>query len=420
MRFLPLLLAAALPASILSGQESSKPAGSSAPEAQAAEDVLHPVIFDSFLEKLELGGALRARGELRDPRGPVTGLGTSTLGTGRARIHVLAKVDPFLSGYFEFQEVVSNLGNRSRNQVHQAYLRAERLLGDYTLQAGRFELFKGEGRLVAPDDWLLTPNTFDGVSFEGEFGRDFLDLSAWVTQAPAGQGGFSNSTDFQGIYGAWKPSHDFGLDTYVLRQNDGNLQLDMFTNGIRLYGETSDSIQWGLEGAVQTGTRGRRQGSGYAVIGQASVPLEGGHHIGFEYAFASGDDPAKDNKSETFIAPYPDAHRFYGLADMVSFSNLTDLALRYWLVWNERWTMHLDLHDFTRDKISDRIYTGPGGAGIRATGFRSIGREVDAFLTGRISSNYSIDLGGAYFIPGNGIRLNDDQIWLFIQVEIRF
>ncbi|MFQ5750289.1 MAG: alginate export family protein, partial [Planctomycetota bacterium] len=389
-------------------------------ETQGAEDLLHPVIFDSFLEKLELGGALRVRGELRDPRGPVTGLGTSTLGTGRARVHVLAKVDPFLSGYFEFQEVVASLGNRSRTQVHQAYLRADRLLGDSTLQAGRFELFKGEGRLVAPDDWLLTPNTFDGVSFEGDFFRGLLDLSAWVTQAPAGQGGFSNSTDFQGIYGAWKPTRELGVDTYVLRQNDGNLQLDMFTTGLRLYGETFDSIRWGLEGAVQTGTRGRRQGSGYALIGQASVPLEGGHHVGLEYAFASGDDPARDNKSETFVAPYPDAHRFYGLADIVSFSNLNDIALRYWLVWNERWTMHLDLHNFSRDKITDRIYTGPGGAGIRGTGSHSIGTEVDAWLTGRISANYSFDFGGAYFIPGDGIRLNDNQIWLFAQLEIRF
>ncbi|MFQ5694283.1 MAG: hypothetical protein ACE5IM_14760, partial [Nitrospinota bacterium] len=100
MRFLPLLPAAALLAPVLAGQEAPQPPNNPPAETQGAEDLLHPVIFDSFLEKLELGGALRVRGELRDPRGPVTGLGTSTLGTGRARVHVLAKVDPFLSGYF--------------------------------------------------------------------------------------------------------------------------------------------------------------------------------------------------------------------------------------------------------------------------------------------------------------------------------
>ncbi|KAA3608315.1 MAG: hypothetical protein DWQ01_14805 [Planctomycetota bacterium] len=374
---------------------------------------------DSVLDSLTLGGELRLRAEVRDPSGPVTGRQSSRTNTLRARVNIGFQVDEYLGGYFQFQESVAGTGTPANDVVHQAFLLAEQVLGDYTVQLGRYEMLFGDGRLVSPNDWFLLNNAFDGGTVAGDW--ENLRWQAFYTQAVVGQGGFAGAnTDFHGIYGTWEVSPFLNIDTYILRRNDSSLGIDELTFGGRLDGEAYDNLFWSLEAAWQDGERGGLDVRAQAVALEAWYGLDGGHFLGLEWNLATGDDTPGDREDEAFAAPFGDSHRFNGLADVVAWTNLVDLAVRYRLEWSERWNFHTDLHFFQRETSLDTIYVGPGGAGIRPARSDDIGGELDVYLVGDLSENLFLTFGGAFFSAGNGVRNSDDQYWLFTQLGLKF
>lgn len=385
-------------------------------ESSSQEGIL---LEDGLLQQLVLGGELRLRAEGRDPGSPMTGTPSRNINTLRARVNVGLQFDEYLNGFFQLQESITAAALPATDGIHQAFLQADRVFGDYTVRAGRFEMAYGEGRMVDPDDWLLFSNTFDGAQAEGSW--ENLEWSAFYTHAVAGQGGFfTGDTEFHGAYGVWEVSPYLDLDTYILRRHDSTLNIDELTMGVRLVGEAFDGLLWNFEGAFQDGERGVNDVRAQAWVLSATYGLDGGHYVGLEWNMATGDDTPGDREDETFRAPFGNTHRFNGVADIVAWSNLVDLVARYWLVWNDRWTLHADFHYLQRQTTFDALYAGPGGPGLVGTRSDDIGGELDAYLVGSLSENLSVLLGGAYFNAGNGVRNSGDQVWLFGQLALRF
>ncbi len=376
------------------------------------------VVTDSGLERVALGAEIRGRMEVRDQAGPVTGAPSTNTNTLRARVNLEAVLDEYLEGYISLQEAVSGAGTPSAGALYQAWFQANEVFGSLTVRGGRLPLDFGEGRMVSGDDWRLFPRVFDGATVSGSY--EILEFTAFYTQAVLGQGGFSTGTRFWGAYGSWDTGPDFSVDTYALFLRDAALAIEETTVGGRIYGQFSQGVDWSVEAASQGGSRGALDVAAWAAVAQAGYTLEGGHRLAAEWSFASGDGDPTDGDSETFAAPFAWDHRYHGIADVVAWSNLMDLALRYELTWNEQWSIHAAAHDFRRDSTVDAVYTLQGGAGVAGTTSKHIGNELDFFLVGQLTPNLAVQVGGAWFLAGNGIAANDDQLFGYAQVELRF
>lgn len=373
----------------------------------------------SGVDKLVIGGEARARGEYRDPYTPITGAGSESQGLLRVTAYVDAQIDSYVGGRIELRESVNAGGMPAADGLQQGYIELNDLLGSYGLQTGRFMQEYGSGRMVAHYDWLQAPYTYDGARVFGQTGPLYWD--AFYTRTVVGQGSTNPTTTFMGLYGVWDLFEDFTVDTYALRQRDFANLSDIWTFGGRAYGDTVDgNLDWSAEFAGQAGDIGVLRAGGYALAVTLDYSLDGGHNVGVGWSTATGDRNNKDNEDERFRPVLYDGHKFNGLADIVVWSNLNDLVLKYWLDWNERWSVHADGHWMALFTGKDVIASGPGAPGLVGTGQDFLGAEIDVYLVGEITSNFRVQLGGSYFFAGNAINNNDDQIWGFLQAGLFF
>lgn len=390
-----------------------------APALGAQEETRGLVITDSGIERLTIGGELRARAEGKSPGIPVTGADSFHENSLRARLQLDAQVDEYLRAFLQVQHSVVDQGSVSTTDLHQGYLELDQLLGEYRLQAGRFEQFYGEGRMVAPDDWRVNPNTFDGLLGSGRWQN--LDLTVFVTEAVEGQGSSNSGTDFYGVYGVWDWD-SFLLDTYAMRKNSpNNPDRDIKAYGARAYGEAFQGLHWNAEAILEDGrAAGNRDLYAQAYVLHLWYALDGGHNVGVEWSYATGDDTPGNGEVETFRPLFMETHSWNGIADVVTWSNLIDLAARYWLEWNERWTFHAELHHFSKQANEDDIYALPGRPQVPSTLSDNIGTELDLYAEGNLTDNFTLSIGGAYFSAGSAVANSDDLFYGYVQLGLRF
>lgn len=390
-----------------------------APGLAAQDEARGLVVTNSGIESLTLGGELRARTEAKDPGAPASNAGGYHQNSIRARLSADAKVDEYLRAFVQLQHAVMTAGDASATDLHQGYLHLDQLLGDYELQLGRFEQMYGEGRMVAPDDWRVRPNAFDGVLGRGQYRN--LQLNLFLTEAVSGQGARNSRTDFYGVYGVWDWD-DFLLDTYVLRKNSpSGPDRDIKAYGVRAHGTAFERLDWSAEAILEDGRDiGNRDLYAQGYVLNFAYALDGGHHVGLEWSYATGDDTPGNGEVETFRPLFMDTHTWNGIADVVTWSNLIDLAARYWLDWNERWSFHAELHHFSKQAEEDAIYPIPGGPAIASTGSGNIGAELDLYAIGNLTENVYVGAGAAYFAAGGAIADSEDLLYGYLQIGIRF
>ena len=370
------------------------------------------------IDFLRIGGEARFRGELRDPVLPLGAAPEESEFEIRGRVSVEVRADDYLGAVVELQRSLREGGADADEGVRQGFLQVNQLWGEYELRLGRFLQDYGQGRMVSPNDWFTTSNVFDGLVFGGQY--QGFDFDAFWTQAVDGQGAVNGSTDFFGIYSDWAVDPELSIDFFWFQKDDRPNAIEESTFGVRADGVAFENMEWSFEWALQSGDRGTTNLSADAWVLELVYDLEGSHHVGVEWSVASGDDDPTDGTDETFHAPFGDTHRFQGIADIVAWRNLNDVALRYWLDWNEHWTFHLDAHDFRRRSDEDALYLGAAGAPLPGTGTRRIGTELDAYVVGELGPNLGLSLGGAYFFAGSAIPNAEDELWLFGQVLVHF
>ena len=191
----------------------------------------------------EIDDGLRARIEVRDARAfgqePSTATQLQAAGTGT----------DLKEGWFEADDLFG-CGARTR--------------------AGRMALSYGDERVVGNLDWATYGRSFDGVLFSRVFERTKTKVDVFGARVTErGAGGFTpgvdnDDRDFFGIYTTTpKALHHSDLDVYAFWLRDllaaagempgtaGNT--GFLTAGARVAG-ARDSLDWGMEGAVQGGS----------------------------------------------------------------------------------------------------------------------------------------------------------------------
>jgi len=157
-----------------------------------------------------------------------------------------------------------------------------------------------------------------------------------------------------------------------------------------------------------------------AYLINLSKQLDFGHGVSVGAAVAQGDRESVAFR-ESYSPVMIDFHKYSGRADILAFSNLIDLSVNYWLNWNERWAMHVDLHSFLRQSTADGVYFGNDATmSAVANDDRAIAREIDFYLEGAISENLNLDFGLSLFSPQGSIVHDQQQFIVFLQGEYSF
>lgn len=210
--------------------------------------------------------------------------------------------------------------------------------------------------------------------------------------------------------------------------------------GIRIDGKVPalDAIDYTVESHFQGGDYGTQDQEAWAFAGRVGytfkeVPWT--PRVGFEYAYASGDDDPADDDHETFDNLYPTNHwqGNYGFIDLVSWQNVHDFRGNIKVVPTNKLTVQVDYHYFLLDEEEDGWYfangllaTGvrPGGVGSSfASNDDNLAQEIDLTVGYDLYKNVKILAGYSFFNPEDWIEDEIDDInthWGYLQTTVTF
>ncbi len=289
---------------------------------------------------------------------------------------------------------------------------------DFILRPGRQMFSFGKERLVSPNAWSNTLNTWDGVSL-------IINKSSWRATAfyseyvAVRQWDFNKPTHNRKLGGVYAntvlPTTQAGLDLYWLYNDTINQVFDAMlgrdkrhTLGAHVFGKFLErySASYDLEGAWQLGSFGATRDVSAYMLALASryefqtVRTTPSVYVAWDYA--SGSNGATDPRMRTFNQLYPSAQTFLGFAEMIGRQNISDIhgGIDFKPVGNVKAGM--DYHFFQRAHNSDGWYDAYGTQrGLSgASSSAKIGNELDLFLKAYLGRHAIGKFGLSHFNPG--------------------
>ena len=310
----------------------------------------------------------------------------------------------------------------------QGYYDSRDILGSGVgLRVGRQKFTFGNQRLVSTLEFSNTSRTWDGIVANYSSGN--WSIAALGVQLATGG---NNSHDNYWLFGdsiSYKGEVDSGnydlewLNLYQLQGNGDRLSL--WTSSLRSNG-TFGAIDYSIEGILQSGENRATDTdisahAFAATLGYTfDIDDERTMRIGAEYAMASGsDDPTEIG---TFASPFPFGHKYHGIADVVGWRNLHDIALHLTLT-SGRWKFHAQGHIFQRVEDSDGVYNPGNGlifAGAGSTD-NDIGTEFDIQINYKANKWLSFEGAWGHFMGGDLYEANTgedsvDFFWVAMSV----
>jgi len=328
---------------------------------------------------------------------------TSTNHTGRMRINMAKELDQVVSTFMELQASGTIGDDLGPVGLHQAYLRMNGFGGDlFDVQAGRFELNYGNGRMLSKYNWNDTGSAWDGLLFQHATEGHTLDViytKAVADQPLVGSNGFG-AVDASTLAGLYYQRSIAGWDSdfYALSREKMNGDTDV-TLGTLVEG-SFQGFKLDAEFASQSGeTAGNDDTSGSVVI------LHGEYDLGGEIKVGAGYTMADD-----FTTINDDAHFYNGSMDLVGLNdNLNDLAVYGIMPIDGNWNWYGVFHSFTE-------------GGVEPAGGDAIGNEIDFGIWGSVGEHTKFWAGYSTFMDGANhlYSAEDADSWFFAQVVVDF
>ncbi len=420
--------------------------------------------------ELAIGGALRLRGELRDPAdyripgtfgrppGDEDDAGTDFVAM-RTRLWFDFKVLEPLRVFIELQD--SRLwGDRAIGadvaEIHlrQGFLEYVDLLGvkDFAVKAGRWEVPSlGDARLVSGLDWDNVARAWDGAMLTyAPKGFWFAGFAANLAEGAALTRPFTDrdeNDDFwlSGLYASVRTIPDHELDAYLYWRHLSDRVFSSetsarpgdrkdFTLGVRAKGHLGP-LGYSGELVYQWGDQAGDRISAYAgaVRTWADFKVTDGVSMGFvaEYAYASGDEDPTDGRTESFDPLLPFGHFYHGHMDLVLWRNIHAVQLGARVAPAKGLSLHLDTHHFWLAQREDAWFAPGRGPVRRDTSGDAgsyLGSELDLFVKYALWEHVFFMTGYSHFFSGDYVRdtgraqggETGDQDWWYAQVEVKF
>jgi hypothetical protein len=456
---------------------------------------------------LKIGGSIRHRFEMQHEFGGSTAtvLGTSNAKTEdftlqRMRLYFDADVNKNVRAFIKLQDVRTwgierssagngTVGNLSRVDLNEGYVELRNLgdlssgLENVSVRIGRWQWFYGDHRLIGTLNWANQARSYDGARVRWAKDGNWVDVFAasvdeFDTGSDAAAGEvFGRGTQDEvlwGFYSHFKVMDGLAAEPYMLnrirsRDQDGGDTLpgalitageERYTLGARIVGKKIPSLpglDFKLEQAWQFGDTNPVTGinagtdmdidafAGAWGVGYTFSNVAWSPRIGYQFAYASGDDNVTDNDLETFDHLYPTGHARLGYMDFHAWQNIEAHKIEFSCKPTKKLLLKADLWFFEAAEEEDSRFGVVGGLGSSTGGAQmggnatvatnprtglpisddEFGQELDLVFKYKLFKNFGVVGGYSHYWTDDYIeesRGNDDTDadWLWLQTTVKF
>ena len=351
------------------------------------------------------------------------------------------------------------------------------ILENISIRIGRWQMFYGDHRLIGHLNWGNTGRVWDGarVKWDNKKGS-WIDLFATILNeqntgtAPGDSSDSSVSlTDndelFWGLYSHFKtPLEGVIVEPYlIIRDRSHNTASSAgekrWTTGARIVGKKIPwlpGVDFKAEQAWQTGevraigtltsfsNRSSQPISAFAGawgVGYTFSSVPWSPRIGYQYAFASGDDSPDNGSDTTFAQLYPTGHARLGYMDYHAWQNIRAHKIEFSAKPTKKLLLKADLWFFEADEEVDDWY-GVGGTTTRNGGDQTTiqtgagttqlitiddeyGQELDLTVKYKLFKNFGVVAGYSHYFSGDFMEdtnngLDRDADWMYLMTSMKF
>ena len=345
-------------------------------------------------------------------------------------------------------------------------------LENISIRAGRWQMFYGDHRLIGHLNWTNAGRKWNGarVKWDNKKGS-WIDFFATVVQedSTGAVSGDAVSRDtekdelFWGLYTHFKDPLGFkgiAAEPYlIIRDRSTSDRSDTgadsgeerYSAGLRLAGKKVPSLpgvdftfeqtwQFGhVETVVQQGAAASNPiqafagawGAGYTFSDVSWSP-----RVGYQYAFASGDEDPDNGADKTFNQLYPTGHARLGYIDFHGYQNIRAHKAMLTLKPTKKLLMKADLWFFEADEEADDWISVAGGVNRQGgdiyqnrKGTGNIddeyGQELDITLKYKLFKNFGVVAGYSHYFAGDFMEDTNngsdrDSDWAYLMTSLKF
>lgn len=338
--------------------------------------------------------------------------------------------------------------------VHEANMGiSDFLFEGFDAWAGRFSLAYGRERILGPEDWAFyAEHRFDGFKGRYTFDKgwaDFLCLKLEETFFDKYDSEYdSGDTDLRGVYAHFDAAEGMYVEPYVMwisMDNYGNEENgwtydndNMFVLGALFDYMTDAGLHFYAEGVLESGTYNEPYEEGDTEE-ETSISALGFYaglfyefdselkpFIGAEINYASG-TKNDDEDEKTFFSPFGSFSSYMGIMNMIDWANTMSFRFSGGLTPVEGTDLKLDFYMFKLATDEDNAYgmrnpfnvapymwyypNSIGGVDDNDDGIydsKSVGTEIDFFVSHEIEDGVTLDGGVSMFSFGDYFGANND------------
>jgi hypothetical protein len=288
---------------------------------------------------------------------------------------------------------------------------AEGTFSDVLWTIGRQKIGLGQQRLIGLVDWANASRSFDGVRARS---------GAW--DLFGAKIGVANPKPRDArVYGISHKDRTWGETSLLYKVDKPDISV---TTVDHVWAKPLGEWALDAEAAIQFGENGDRDHEAWAFHVRGTRSLNSKTKAFAEWNAASGgQDPDKVN---TFDNLYPSNHDKYGIADMMGWRNMQELAIGLELKPRADLTLKTSFRSFRLQDESDAWYAAGGAPILRdATGNsgKNVGNEFDLEALYTLKDKGVLSGGIAFFQPGSFVKeLAGDktQVWGYLQWQKKF
>lgn len=327
-----------------------------------------------------------------------------------ANTHVFVQLQDSrrLGGVSSSGELVSGTTTDGKNvDVHQAYLLIERLgIEGLGLQAGRFEMELGNGRVFGMNDWSNVTRSWEGASLG--YKTEPARVTAYVLKRlePSAKKGtrdydlFGLNCRFERpaleVFGFYERNNELAGGTGDLADLNLLDRIDLGAYHKRAYGpadvEANVVYQTGKQAAAGPAEQDVSAYLATAEVGyKFRAPQKPRVALGVDYS--SGDSDLGDDTYEAYSGLYARTHRFRGSMDYLGAygpEGLLDVMARASMEPASGWTVKADAHLFQ---------TAVDYLDFEGEETKSVGYEIDVTASTTRVAGVKIEGGAGVFLP---------------------
>lgn len=321
-------------------------------------------------------------------------------------------------------------------ELYETYL--QYTTSGMTVKTGRQKIAYGDNRVFGPGQWKNSGKwVWDAAKVSFKDGENFLDLFYGGTMLhDPGEFSLGHRHGYYGggVYGHYALRKTGAIEPiFAYKENDKPnkkyLELKSYYLGARLYDDNIKGYFYNMTYVKSFGDYITSKGS--VDIDGYGFHLDAGYHfkpihtkIGLGYTYASGDDPATNDR-ETFDAVFGASDKYYGRLNLMSWSNLKDYEIFAMIKPFKKTKVKVEYHAFYADEPTNKwkSYTIPTMKSDK------YGEEIDIVANHQYNKKINIQIGLGYFKSSSYIKeatltnpniTDDDAFGIFTQVAYKF